>query len=159
MRKSYRKNNGFTLLELIVIIAITGIISLIALPNIENTLNNVNLKIVTGKLLDDIRYVQNYAITNHRITWVTIDVDSNSYSYGIYGTPPNSDPQLLIDLSTNQLATIDLDDYSGISITSESLNGGFDFDWFGTPTNSGQIVLNNTTIVNIEDETGCVYKN
>lgn len=32
------------------IIAITGIISLIILPNIGNTLNNVKLKIVTGKL-------------------------------------------------------------------------------------------------------------
>lgn len=141
------------------IIAITGIISLIILPNIGNTLNNVKLKIVTGKLMDDIRYVQNYAITNHRNTWFTIDVGSNSYSYGIYSTPPNADPQILIDPSTNQLAIIDLNDYSGVSITSESLNGGFDFDWFGKPTNSGQIVLNSTTIVNIEDETGYVYEN
>ncbi len=159
MRKSYRKNNGFTLLELILIIAITGIVSLIVLPNIGNTLNNVKLKIVTGKLMDDIRYVQNYAITNHHNTWVAIDVGSNSYRYGIYGTPPNADPQILIDPSTNQLAIIDLNDYSGVSITSESLNGGFDFDWFGKPTNSGQIVLNSTKIVYIEDETGYVYEN
>ncbi|MEE9571552.1 MAG: prepilin-type N-terminal cleavage/methylation domain-containing protein [Candidatus Neomarinimicrobiota bacterium] len=159
MRKYYRKNNGFTLLELIVVIATTGIISLIVLPNIGNTFNNVNLKLVTGKLMDDIRYVQNYAITNHRITWVTIDTDANSYSYGIYNTPPNADPQILIDPSTNQPAIIDLDAYSGITITSESLNGGFDFDWFGKPTNSGQIVLNNAKIVTIEDETGYVYEN
>ena len=159
MRKSYQKNNGFALLELMLIIAITGAISLIVLPKIANTLHNINLNIVTGKLMDDIRYVQNFAITNHRHTWVTIDPISNSYRYGIYNTPPNADPQILIDPSTNQLAIINLDDYSGVSITSESVNGGFDFDWFGKPTNGGQIVLYGTIIVNLEDETGYVYTN
>ena len=146
-------------MELIIIVAITGIISIIIVPNIGNLFNNINLKIVTGKLMDDIRYVQNYAVTNHRNTWITIDAGSNSYSYGIYNTPPNADPQILIDPSTNQLAIIDINDYSGVSITNESLNGGLDFDWLGQPTNSGQIILNNSKIVTIEEETGYVYEN
>ena len=157
MKNSLRKSNGFALIELIIVIAIAGTISLIVLPNVGNTLNNINLQIVSGKLLDDIRYVQNYSTTNHCNTWITIDAVSNSYSYGIYGTPPNSDPQLLVDPSTNQPAIIDLNDYNGVSITSESINGGF--NWLGVPTTSSQIILNSTTIINVEDETGFVYKN
>ncbi|MEE8340501.1 MAG: prepilin-type N-terminal cleavage/methylation domain-containing protein [Candidatus Neomarinimicrobiota bacterium] len=159
MRTIFKKDQGFTLIELIIIISITGTLSLIVIPKIGNTLTNVKLKIVTGKLLDDVRYVQSYALTNHVYTWITINSGSNSYSYGYYNTAPNIDPQILIDPSNGQSANIDINDYSGVTITSESLGGGLDFDWFGIPDNGGQIILNNTKIVYVEDETGYVYEN
>lgn len=155
----YKENKGFTLLELVVTIAITGIISVIVLPNIGNTVTDVNLELVTGKLMDDIRYTQNFAVTNHCNTWFTVNVDSNYYSYGFYATSPNIDPQLLTDPATNRPAIINLYNYNNISLTSETLNGGIDFNWFGFPTNGGQIVINNAKFVNIENETGYVYKN
>jgi hypothetical protein len=110
-----------------------------------------------GKLKDDIHYIHNFAVTNHRNTWFTIDINSNSYSYGIYATPPSSDPVELTDPATNQPAIIHLDDYNSV-ITSETLGGGFDYDWWGTPTNSGQIVLNDIKIIIIEAESGYVYE-
>lgn len=155
----HKGNKGFTLIELILAITITGIISVIVLPNITNSVTSVNLKLATGKLMDDVRYVQNYAVTNHCNTWFTVNVDSNYYSYGYYATSPNIDPQLLTDPSTNQPGFINLNDYNNVLLTSETLNGGLDFDWFGYPTNGGQIVINNAKIVNIVDETGYVYEN
>ncbi|MBU0530028.1 hypothetical protein KKF86_09830, partial [bacterium] len=83
---------------------------------------------------------------------------NNSYSYGVYITPPNSDPVVLTDPATNQPAIINLDDYNGVTITSETLGGGFDYNWWGIPSASGQIILNGTRIIVIEAETGYVYE-
>ena len=152
------QNNGFTFIELIVIIVIISIISIVAIPRITDTVQSMNLKVATDKLLDDLRYIYNFGITYHRTTWFTVNVGSNSYSYGIYNTPPSSDPVALTDPSTGQPANIDLDDYSGVTITAETLGGGFDFNWWGTPSTGGQITLNGTRTIVIEPETGYVYE-
>jgi Tfp pilus assembly protein PilE len=151
------KNRGFTLIGVVVIILIIGILVATVLPYFRNTVDSVNLMSAAGKLKDDIHYIHNFAVTNHRNTWFTIDINSNSYSYGIYATPPSSDPVELTDPATNQPAIIHLDDYNSV-ITSETLGGGFDYDWWGTPTNSGQIVLNDIKIIIIEAESGYVYE-
>ena len=151
-------NRGFTLVEVVVIIVIIGFLIATALPNFRNTVDSVNLMSATGKLADDLQYLHNFAVTNHRNTWFNIDISSNSYSYGIYATPPSSDPVELTDPSTNQPAIINLDEYNGVTITSETLGGGFDYNWWGTPTNSGQIVLNGTRTIVIEAESGYVYE-
>ena len=152
------RNDGFSLIELIVIIMIISIIAIISYPRFTNTVQSVNLRIATDKLKDDLRYVYNFAITNHENTWFTIDIGSNSYTYGIYNTPPNSDPTLLTDPATNKPALIKLDQYKDVIITSETLGGTMSYDWWGTPTNSGQITLNSTNTIVIEAETGYIFE-
>jgi len=154
----YSKNDGFTLIELVLVILIIGIISIASYPKFANTIQSMNLKVASDKLTDDLRYVYNYAVTNHRNTWFAINVSNNSYSYGIYNTPPSSDPVVLNDPATNQPAVIHLDDYNGVTITAETLGGSFDYNWWGTPSTGGQITLNGTRTIVIEAETGYVYE-
>ena len=151
------KNHGFTLIEVVVVMFIIGILVAAVLPNFRNTLASANLMSAAGKLKDDLHYIHNYAVTHHRSTWFTVDIDLNSYSYGIYATPPSSDPVELTDPATNQPAIIYLEDYNSV-ITSETLDGGFDYDWWGTPSDSGRIVLNGTKTIVIEAESGYVYE-
>ena len=153
-----KRNDGFTLIELILVILIISIISIVSYPKFANTVQSMNLRVATDKLTDDLRYVYNYAVTNHQNTWFTVNVASNSYSYGIYNTPPSSDPAVLTDPATNQPAIINLDDYNGVAITAETLGGGFDYDWWGTPSTGGQITLNGTRVIVVEEETGYVYE-
>jgi len=149
------KNHGFTLIEIIIVMAIIGILALAVLPNFKNTLDSANLMSAAGKLKDDLHYIHNYAVTHHTSTWFTVDIDNNSYSYGIYST---SGKVKLTDPATGQPAIIDLDDYNSV-ITSQTLvGGGFDYDWWGTPSNSGQIELNGTKTIVIEAESGYVYE-
>ncbi|MFC1784139.1 Tfp pilus assembly protein FimT/FimU [Candidatus Neomarinimicrobiota bacterium] len=160
MIKNYYKkgnNRGVTLIEVVVVLFIIGIFVAAVLPKFRNTLDNANLMSAAGKLKDDLHYIHNFAVTHHRSTWFTVDINSNSYSYGIYSTPPNSDPVELTDPATGQPAIIHLDDYNSI-ITSETLGGGFDYSWWGTPSNSGQIVLNGTKTIVIEAESGYIYE-
>ena len=152
------RNDGFTLIELVIVILIIGIISVISFPKYANTVQSMNLRVATDKLTDDLRYIYNFAVTNHRNTWFSIDVGNNSYSYGIYNTPPTSDPVVLNDPATNQPAIINLDNYNNVTITSETLGGGFNYDWWGTPSNYGQIILNGTRTIVVEAETGYIHE-
>ena len=152
------RNDGFTLIELVIVILIIGIISIVSYPRFANTLQSMNLRVATDKLTDDLRYIYSFAVSNHRNTWFAIDVGSNTYSYGIYDTPPNSDPTVLTDPATHQPAIINLNNYNGVTITSETLAGGFYFDWWGTPSTGGKITLNFTRTIVIEAETGYVYE-
>ncbi len=146
-------------MELIIVIAITGAVSVVVLPKFGTTIDSLNETVVCNKLMDDIRYVQNYAITNHTNTWVTIDTLNNSYSYGYYATSPSLDPLLIMDPSTNQPSIVLLDNYADVQLTNETFGGGFDFDWFGSPSNGGRIVINNSSNINVENETGYVFQN
>jgi len=152
------RNDGFTLIELVIVILIIGIISIVSYPKFVNTVQSMNLRVATDKLSDDLRYIYNYAVTNHRNTWFSIDIGNNSYSYGIYNTPPTSDPVVLTDPATNQPAIINLDNYNNVTITAETLGGGFNYDWWGTPSNNGQITLNGTRTIVLEAETGYIYE-
>ena len=152
------QNDGFSLIELVLIILIIGIISIVSYPRFTNTVQSVNLRVATDKLKDDLRYIYNFAVTNHENTWFTVNVSNNNYSYGIYNTPPNSDPAVLTDPATNQPAIINLDDYKNVTITSETLGGEIVYDWWGTPSTGGEIILNGTKTIVIEAETGYVYE-
>jgi len=152
------QNDGFSFIELIIIIVIISIISIVAYPRITNIIQSMNLKVATDKLIDDLRYTYNFSITNHRTTWFNVNVGSNSYSYGIYNTPSNSDPVVLTDPASGQPANINLNSYDSVAITAETLGGGLEFDWWGTPSTGGQITLNGTRTVVIETETGYIYE-
>ena len=118
----------------------------------------MNLRVAIEKLADDLRYVYNYSVTNHRNAWFSIDIGNNSYSYGIYNTPPTSDPIVLNDPATNQPAIISLNEYNNVTITSETMVNGFYFDWWGTPSAGGQITLNGKRTIIVESETGYIYE-
>ena len=151
------QSDGFTLIELVLVILIISIISIVSYPRFADTVQSMNLRVATDKLTDDLRYIYSFAVSNHRNTWFAIDVGSNTYSYGIYDTL-TIDPAVLTDPATHQPAIINLNNYNGVTITSETLAGGFYFDWWGTPSTGGEITLNFTRTIVIEAETGYVYE-
>jgi len=154
-----KNSSGFTLLEIILVLLIVGILSAIVVPKMTGLITNMRLKAAGEKIMDDLRYIYSYAVTHRDTTWLVVNVNDNSY--GIYSGPSSSQRQLLLDPSTNQKALIDLDvAYPGVFISAVNFGGSNEvyFDWWGTPSNGGKIVLNNSKTILVTPNTGYVYE-
>ena len=155
-----RMNFGFTLIEVVLVISIIAILSSMFIPKFMETVEATRLRAAGDKIIDDIRYIQNSAVTFHDTTWFVVDTTNNRY--GIYVGPDTANRAFLWDPSTNKANWINLyDDYVGVEITSVNFNGNdqFFFDWWGTPNTGGSVVLSGSRTIVIEPGTGFVYEN
>ena len=150
--------SGFSLVELALIITIIGVLSVIAFPKIGNIIEDVREKAVSERIVADINYIRNYAISRHDTTWLVVEPAGNRYA--LFTGPSAGVRTIIADPETSATDTLDLDtDYPGVSITSASFGGGSEvsFNYWGTPSNGGSIVLNSRTITLVA-ETGMAYE-
>lgn len=61
------KHKGFTLVELMIVMAIVGIFSAVAAPYMRTYISNSSSNSLSSTLLIDIMYARNHAITNNKV--------------------------------------------------------------------------------------------
>lgn len=155
-QKSKRK--GFTLVELIITMVIIAIISVIAIPKMYSHYVSNKISSAAKIMLADIRYAQSKAMAEHDSTWVEFDESQNLYK--LYSGATKATRTLDFNTFENSsfIRYLDQGDFKNVVIT--DLNIGDDneiaFDWFGNTSNSGTIVLNNSTTITVEYSTGLV---
>jgi prepilin-type N-terminal cleavage/methylation domain-containing protein len=76
---SMRKNKGFTLLEMMTVIAILGIVSAIAIPNYFSWLSDMKIKTAVGDLKSDMNMAKLRAIRENATVAMVFNIASNSY--------------------------------------------------------------------------------
>ena len=81
MKKS--QSIGFTLVELIVVIAIVGIIASMAVPSYQDTLERNRLKEAVESLKSDLMFARTEAIKRSSNINVSIDINGSSWCYGL----------------------------------------------------------------------------
>lgn len=81
MRSSVRtRRSGFTLVELIITIALVAILASLALPSMQTTLRRNQVNTEVNRLLADLLYARNEAVTRSRV--VTVCRSSNQTGCG-----------------------------------------------------------------------------
>jgi len=153
-----KSDNGFTLIEIILVVSILVILGMTIVPNVYSLLTTLNINSAKERIVQDINYIQDYAITRHTNTWLEFDLNAGNYT--IYAGPSLATRVLINDYKGEYSGTVPLQSlYQDIVINSADFDGNttFSYDWWGTPSAGGAIVLNNATQINLSKITGYVY--
>lgn len=149
---------GFTLIEIIITLVILGIISVFAIPKLYDHYENIKVLAAAKQIMADIRYAQTIAMKEHDSSWVEFDDVENLYK--IHSGPNWADKSLVNNPYENEpfIKYLDHGEYKNVVITSLNIGAAkyIAFDWFGNTSNSGEIVLNNSTTIKVENVTGMV---
>jgi len=131
-------DQGFTLIELVMVIVIVGILTGLAIPRFQS-FYAIKLTGATQKVVSDLRYVQQIAISRHTNTRLVFNAGSEIYNAQeespqgsgnwINITDPFTRSNLQVNFNTDL-------QYRGIDIASTNFGGTLRFDWEGVPRNA-----------------------
>lgn len=83
--KRLRNNKGFSLVELLVVVAILGVMTALVIPKISSSSSASNVKTSAREFLTNVRYTRERAISMVSHYTIKISVKPNGqYIYGIY---------------------------------------------------------------------------
>ena len=142
---------GFSLIELIVMIALMGVLAALASTRIKEISVNVRVSAATNQITSDIELIKETALAKHENMSITYNQELNNYTIRKNGSVmtdyPGSDSGI-INLSEGM--------FSGVDITKVNINGSnvINIDKWGNVLNNGTITLNQNHIISVNKLTG-----
>ncbi len=148
---TFKNQNGFTLLELTVVIVIVGILSYAVVANFTDSHESLQINAITLKIASDVRYARDLALTEGMGSRVYIDVSNNQYSLkwddDSYIQNPLGGGDFVVQLGT-------AGEFGAVQITATAFsNGGrLDFGTSGSPKNGGSSFAGELDLATINNE-------
>ena len=89
-RKIIKKENGVTLIELLIVVTIIGILAAIGIPQYGVFIAKNNARSAATELLRNIKFARTMAIKENRAYVITIDQAANTYQIGFDNNNDNA---------------------------------------------------------------------
>ncbi len=146
-----KRQEGFTLVEIIAVIAILGIVSFFAVARFNESGTAVQSDIALKKILSDIQYARDLATTGGQGTRVYIDQSQNRYylkwADDTYIKNPFGGSDFVVAFGSHE--------YQAIQIASTGFTGGrLDFNRSGLPLNGGVAFSGTKNVVTLNNGKG-----
>ncbi|MCH7754328.1 prepilin-type N-terminal cleavage/methylation domain-containing protein [candidate division KSB1 bacterium] len=146
----FKNQNGFTLIELTVVIVIVGILSYAVVANFSDSHERLQIDAITLKIASDVRYARDLALTEGRGSRVYIDLTNNQYYLKwddeSYMQNPLGGGDFVVQLGRPG-------EFGAVQITSTAFSGGrLDFGTSGSPRNAGNSFSGELILVSINNE-------
>jgi prepilin-type N-terminal cleavage/methylation domain-containing protein len=154
--RTLKRNRGFSLVELVVIIVIIGVLTGVVSLSIGNIDRDSRVTIAAGRALSDLRYAQELAMTTRQAVNFTVSGNTYSATYRVSGFPVPSPT----DRTQPLMVILNDGEARGVVITS-GLNGTISFDIDGKPWASDGIteLSDQTSIMNLNTKQNLVLFN
>lgn len=147
----YPSNNGFSLIELIIVMVILGIIIAASTSRLRDITVNARLSAAINQITSDIDQAKTISMSMRK--QIKIIFNQNNETYTIY-----NDGNIFTDFpgSNNGIVNLSDNDNSGVDITNVNLNGSnvLTFTKWGNCLQSGTITLNDSREIHVNDLTG-----
>lgn len=148
---------GFTLVEMVILMLIVSILAVMSLPALDQALQHLRLRSASEKLISDLRYARELALSRHGTYGVEFNTTNNTYEVfswdGMTKTTvsdPTTGHPLLVDFD-------DVSEYSGVSIGSANICQGvcateqIRIDSFGKPSDSAGTPLQSAASIVLQN--------
>lgn len=150
IKKSSKDTEGFTLIELAVVIGIIAVLSAVIVPNMLSKMPERRLKSAARDMYSTLQKARLLAVKVNRVVWVTFDYGANpSFSIDVQEQLQSGDQQ---DTYKANEVKIFLSDYGGVSYGTASAVNDWDGDALSPPakrivfTKTGTMDISNTDI-------------
>lgn|GEM_PF-346041 len=168
-RRAGPQRSGFTLVELVVVIAITGILAAVTVAAMSTT-QSMRSRVACRELARDLAYARERSITTGVGHWVVLNITTDSYTMLVESnsTSGRASATAFIEQSTGSAfkRTLNTGDFVGVDLLTVSIGTGSEigFDWRGRPldstsslfTTQGVVTLSSSQSVTIQPLTGLV---
>ncbi len=125
---------GFSLLELVIVIAIVGILSAMAIPRYANATNNYRVAAIARRMAADIAMTRNRARALSTSAAITFSVGTNSYQIpGMLGVGHTSSPYTVSLANGSYPGTLISATFGGSATLT--------FNGYGIPASAGTIQI------------------
>ncbi len=137
---------GITFIEIITTVVLISVLSYIAMAKISGTSDDIKEKTFAKKVINDIHYAQEMALSNRKAVKFIVDPSQNLYSIQWSGGGYLQTPVAL----ENFIVNVNNGYYGGVSITSTDFtNGIIEFNADAQPIDNGTPLSVEKTVLEI----------